>query len=118
MAHHRETHRLRDLERHLERRHPGGAARLVADTHLDADHEIAVFLRDLPALAEVEQADIGALAHHHARTEREDARERDVEIGQNPHGRGLDHMPAEAQEIARTRGTGIDEGGRAAAAPQ
>ena len=40
--------------------------------------------------------------------EAKDAGERDVQIGEDAHGRLLDHMPAEAGEIARARAAGVD----------
>src|SRR5262249_20164086 len=52
---------------------------------------------------------------HHRPAEGEDAGERDVEISENPHRRGLDHMAAEPGEVAGTGAAGIDQSGGAAA---
>jgi hypothetical protein len=65
---------------------------------------------------DVEQPQILGLADHHGLREREDARIGQVEIGQDAHRRGLDHMGPEAGKIARARAAGIDEGRHRAAA--
>ncbi len=46
MTHDRQPGLLGDLERHVERRDPRGAAGMPPDPHLDADDEIAVRLGD------------------------------------------------------------------------
>ena len=73
MRHHRQPDLLGDLDRHVER----GDARIAAggapDPDLDPDDEVAVGVDDADAIARVEKPQIGALADHHRRREREDA---------------------------------------------
>ena len=57
-----------------------------------------------------------ALADHDAVREAVDAGERDVQIGQDADRAALDHVLAEAREIARAGGAGVDAGGDRAAA--
>ena len=107
-----------DLQGDIERRDAGGAARVLADPHLDADDHVAVGVRHLHRLGRRHQAELLALAHHHGLGERVDAGERDVQVGEDAHRAGLDHVLAEAGEIAGPGAAGVDRSGDAAGAAE
>ena len=79
-----------------------------ADAHLDADDHVAVGVRHLDGIDGVHQAQIRALAHHHAVREAEDAGVRHVQVGQDAHLRRLDHVLAETGEVTWPRAAGVD----------
>ena len=72
--------------------------------------------RHANGLARIEQPHVCGFAHHHRLGEGEDAGERDVEERQDADRRGLDHVLAEAVEVAGACAAGIDEGRDAAGA--
>ncbi len=72
-----------------------------ADAHLDADDDVAIGIGDSNGVDGIHHPHLFALAHHHPLAEAVDAGVGDVEIGQDPHLARLDHMLAEAGEIAR-----------------
>ena len=74
-----------------------------------------MLLGHLQAFARVQQAHVAGLADHDGLGEREDAGERDVEIGQDADRRALDHELAKAVEVARPGAAGVDQGGGAGA---
>ena len=86
VRHHRQAELLGDLDRHVERRDAARAAGAAADAHLDAHDQVAILARHAHALVEVEKAQIRRFADHHGAAEREDAGERDVEVGEDAHG--------------------------------
>ena len=118
MGHQRQAGFLGDVEGNMERHHPGIGACRLADAHLDAQHQVLVLPRDTHGFTRIDQPHVGALAHHHGLREGKDAGEGDVEIRKDSNGRGLDHVLAEAVEIAGPGAAGIDEGGDAAGARQ
>ena len=59
-----------------------------------------------------------ALADHHGLRETVDARERHMQIGEDAHFAALDHVLAEAREIARPGAAGVDRRGDAGAAAE
>ena len=70
----------------------------------------------LQAVAGGEQADVVALADHDLVGKAVDAREGDMQVGQDADGaRGLDDVLAEAREIARPGAAGVDAGRHRAA---
>ena len=115
VRHDRQAELLGDLERHVERRDSARAAGAAAHAHLDADDQVAILARHAHAFVEVEETQVRRFADHHGAAEREDAGERDVEIGEDAHRRGLDDVPPEAGKIAGPRRAGVDERRRAAA---
>ena len=114
MRHHRQAGLLGDVERDVERHDARVAAGRLADANLDAQHQVLVLACHAHRLARVEQPHVGALAHHHGLGEGEDAGEGDIEERQDPDRRGLDHVLAEAREVAGPGAAGIDEGRDAA----
>ena len=118
MGHHRQSGLLGDVEGDVERHDARIAASRLADAHLDAQHQVLVLQRHAHGLARIEQAHVGALAHHHRLGEGEDAGEGNVEVGQDADGRGFDHVLAEAVEVARPGAAGVDGRGDAAGAGQ
>ena len=101
-----------------QRRRAVDAARAAPDPHLDADDHVAVLVRDLDRLDRRHQPHLLALADHHGLGERVDAGERDVQVGEDAHRRRLDHVLAEAREVARPRAAGVDRGGDAGGAAE
>src|SRR5215475_3476761 len=91
---------------------------MESHAYLDADDEIAVALRDLHRVDRVHQPDLLALADHDALRKAVDAGVRDVQIGEDADLARLDHMLAEAREIAGTRAAGIDRRGDAGRAAE
>lgn len=81
--------------------------------HLDADDEIAVGVGHLGRLDRIHQPQLLALADHDPVREAENAGMRDMQISEDTNLARLDHMLAEAREIARPRTAGIDRGGDA-----
>ena len=116
MRHHRDTDRLCDLKRNVERHGPRTAGRAGADAHLDADDDIAIGIGDLDRIERCHQAEFLALAHHDPWREGEDAGERDMQIGEDAHLAALDHVFAESRKVAGPGTTGIDRSGDARAA--
>ena len=91
---------------------------MQADPHLDADDEVAVGLRHRDGVDRVHQPQLLALADHDPMREAEDAGVRDVQIGQDAHLARLDHVLAEAREIARAGAAGVDRRGDAGGAAE
>jgi hypothetical protein len=117
VRHDRQRELLGDLDRELEREDAMSFAGVAPDAHLDADDQIAMLPGDLQAFAGVQQANVAGLTHHHGFGEREDAGERDVEIGQDADRRPLDHELAKAEKVARSGAARVDQG-RGAGAPR
>ena len=115
VRHHRQAQLVGHLDRQRQRRQAGIAAGLGADARLDADDDVRVLARRRAAFVRVEQPHVGALADHHVLGEGEDAGKRDVDVGQDARPGRLDHVLAEAGEIACAGAAGVDEGRRAAA---
>ena len=114
VRHQRQAQLLGDLQRHVQRRDAGGAAGAAADAHLDADDQVRILARDAHALVQVEEQQVRRFADHHGAAEGEDAGKGDVEVGEDAHQRGLDHVLAKAGKVARAGGAGVDERGGAA----
>ena len=70
------------------------------------------------ALDRVHQPQLLALADHHAVGEGVDAGVRDVQVGEDAHLARLDHVLAEAGEVAGTGAAGVDRGGHAGGAAE
>ncbi|MGY4354189.1 hypothetical protein ACVW0J_000682 [Bradyrhizobium sp. i1.7.7] len=109
---------FRDLERDVERHDPRRARGVQPHAHLDADDEVAVGIGHLGRLDRVHQPQLLALADHDPVREAEDAGMRDVQIGEDADLARLDHMLAEAREIAGTGTAGIDRSGDAGEAAE
>ena len=86
--------------------------------HLDADDEVAVGLRHGDGVDRIHQPDLLALADHDPMREAEDAGVRDMQIGENADLARLDHVLAEAREIARAGAAGVDRRGDAGGAAE
>ena len=108
VAHQGHADLLGHLERDFERHDPGGAGGVQADPHLDADDEVAVGVRDFGRADRIHQPQLLALADHDAVGEAKDAGMRDMQIGEDAHLARLDHMLAEAREIAGAGAAGVD----------
>ena len=93
---------------------PEALAGVLADPHLDADDDVAVGVGDLDRLARRHQPEIAAFADHDPPRKGEDAGEGDVQIGEDARLAPLDHMLAEAEEIAGPGAAGVDHGRDAA----
>ena len=93
---------------------PGSLAGMPAHPHLDADDDVAVLVGDLDRLAHRQEPEIAAFADHDPPREGEDAGKGDVEIGEDARFAPLDHVLAEAEEVAGPGAAGIDRGGHAA----
>ena len=104
----------RDVERHDAR----GAGRMAPDPHLDADDDVAVGIGHLDGVERRHQAQLLALAHQDPVREGEDAGVRDVQVGQDAHRAALDHVLAEAGEVAGAGAAGIDGRGHARGAAE
>ena len=91
---------------------------MEADPHLDADDEVAVGLGHLDRVDRIHQPELLALADHDPLREAEDAGMRDVQIGEDADLARLDHVLAEAREIARAGAAGVDRGGDAGGAAE
>ncbi len=118
MRHQRHADLLGDLERDVERHDPRGAGGVQADAHLDADDEVAIGLGHADGVDRIHQPHLLALADHDPLREAEDAGMRDMQIGQNADLARLDHMLAEAREIARPGAAGVDRRGDAGGAAE
>ena len=118
VAHQRHADFVRGLQRNVQRRRAMNAARAAPDPHLDADHDVAVRVGDLHGFDRRHQPHLLALADHDGLGEREDAGERDMQIGEDAHLAALDHVLAEAREVARPGAAGVDRGGDAAGAAE
>ena len=66
-------------------------------------------LNDASALACIKKPQIAAFADRHGGVDGEDARERDIEVGNDAQRRGLDHMPLEAVEGAGAGTASVDK---------
>ena len=88
------------------------------DAHLDADDHVAVGVGDLHGVDRVHQAQLLALAHHDAVGEAVDAGVRHVQVGEDAHLARLDHVLAEAGEVAGPGAAGVDRGGDAGGAAE
>jgi hypothetical protein len=116
MRHDRHADLLRDLQRHLERHVAELVAGAAPDPDLDAEDQVAVLLRHARAFARIEQSQVGGLADHDLLREGVDAGIGQVQVRQDAHGRGLDHVRAEAVEVAGPGAARVDEGRDRAAA--
>ena len=103
MRHQRHADLVCDLKRDLERHDTRRARRMEADPDLDADDEIAVRVRHVSGVDRIYQPELLALAYHDPIREAEDAGMRDMQVGENADLARLDHVLAEAREIARAR---------------
>src|SRR5713101_2658116 len=83
------------------------------DPDLDADDEIAILIRHRDGVDRIHQPDLLTLADHDPMREAVDAGVRDMKIGENTDLARLDHVLAEAREIAGTGAAGIDRRGDA-----
>ena len=97
---------------------PERARGAAADPHLDADDHVAVGVGDLDRVDRGHQPQILALADHDALGEGVDAGKRDVQVGEDAHLARLDHVLAEAREIAGAGAAGIDRRGDAGGAAE
>ena len=75
-------------------------------------------LRHLDGVDRIHQPHLLALADHDPMREAEDAGMRDMQIGQNADLARLDHVLAEAREIARAGAAGVDRRGDAGGAAE
>ncbi len=116
MAHQGHADLLGHFEPDLEWHDPRRAGGVQAHAHLDADDEVAVGVRDFSGADRIHQPQLFALAHHDAIGEAEDAGMRHMQISEDAHLARLDHMLAEAGEIAGAGTAGIDRGGDAGGA--
>ena len=118
MRHQRHADLLGDLKRDVERHDSRGARGVLAYPHLDADDEVAIILRHLDRVDRIHQPELLALADHDPMREAEDAGMRDVQISENAHLTRLDHVLAEAREIARAGAAGVNRRGNAGGAAE
>ncbi|GMO90059.1 hypothetical protein BwSH17_77590 [Bradyrhizobium ottawaense] len=107
-----------NLERNVERHHPRRARGMQADAHLDADDDIAVGIGHLGRLDRIHQPQFLALADHDPVREAEDAGMRHVQISKDADLARLDHMLAEAGEIAGSGAASVDRRGDAGEAAE
>src|SRR4051812_24688942 len=91
---------------------------MAADTHLDADDEIAVGVRDFDRVDRVHKPQLFAFTDHHATRKAVDAGVRDVQVSQDANLAWLDDVLAKTGEIARTGAAGVDSGGDAGSAAE
>src|SRR5579862_6564180 len=91
---------------------------MAADPYLDAHDEVAVRFRDLDGIDRIHQPELLAFTDHDAVGEAEDAGMRDMQIGKDAHLAWLDHMLAEAREVARAGAAGVDRRGDAGRAAE
>ena len=89
---------------------------MAANPHLDTDNQVAVLLRDLDGADRIHQPKLLALPDHDPVREAEDAGVRDVQICEDTNLARLDHVLAEAREIAGAGAAGIDRGSDAGGA--
>jgi hypothetical protein len=108
VTHQRHAELVRSLQRDRERRRAVNAGRAAPDAHFDTDDDVAVLVRDLHRLDRGHQPHLLALSDHHGLGECVDPGKRDVQISKNAHRGRLDHVLAEASEIARPCATGVD----------
>ena len=114
--HHRQAGFVGDLLGDVERNDSRRPARHPPYADLDADDEVAVGFDHLDAVARSEQPDVVAFSHHDPLREGVDPGEGDVQVGQDAHRAPLDHVLAEAGEIAGPSAAGVDAGRDRAAA--
>ena len=108
VAHQRHAGFVRHLQRNVERHRARVAGSAAPDAHLDADDHVAIGIGHLHRADRVHQPQLLALTDHDAVGEGVDAGMRHVQVGQDAHLARLDHMLAEAGEIAGTGAARID----------
>src|SRR5712675_3013797 len=91
---------------------------MEAYPHLDADDEVAVGLGHGDGVDRIHQPELLTLADHDPMREAENAGVRHMQVGENADLARLDHMLAEACEIARAGAAGIDRRGDAGGAAE
>ena len=113
VGHQRQAGLLRHLQRDVQRGNTLVARGMAPDAHLDADDHVAVGVSHLSGGHRVHQADVLALAHHHGVGEAIDSGVAHMQVGQDPDGGALDHVLAEAHEVAGAGRARVDRGGDA-----